>query len=70
MKRYSISSVRQMEYSKQEAWDKWYEEYCNTDGAEECSICSHNSFSLPVMVYTDGMRLETSYNSYLVVFDE
>lgn len=57
--------------AKQEAWDKCYEEYCNTDGAEQFSICSHNTFSFTCSWFTqEGMRLETSHNSYLVVFDE
>lgn len=57
--------------AKQEAWDRCYEEYCNTDGAEQFSICSHNSFSFSCSWFTPaGMRLETSHNSYLVVFDE
>lgn len=57
--------------AKQEAWDKCYDEYCNTEGAEQFGICSHNSFSFTVSWFTPkGMRLETSKNSYLVVFDE
>ena len=57
--------------SKQEAWDKCYEEYCNTYGAEQFSICSHNSYQFTCSWFRpDGMRLETAYNSYLVVFDE
>lgn len=48
--------------AKQEAWDKCYEEYCNTDSAEQFSICSWFT--------PEGMRLETSHNSYLVVFDD
>ena len=57
--------------AKQEAWDRCYEEYCNTDGAEQFSICSHNNFSFSCSWFTpDGMRLETSHNSYLVVFDD
>ena len=56
--------------SKQEAWDKCYAEYCNTEGAEQFSICSHNTFCFTCSWFTpDGMRLETSKNSYLVVFD-
>lgn len=58
-------------YEKQKAWDKCYDEYCNTDGAEQFSICSHNTFQFSCSWFTpDGMRLETAYNSYLVVFDE
>lgn len=57
--------------AKQWAWDKCYDEYCNTKGSEQFSICSHNSFSFTVSWFTpEGMRLETSKNSYLVVFDE
>lgn len=57
--------------AKQEAWDKYYDEYCNTEGAEQFSICSHNTFCFTCSWFTpDGMRLETSKNSYLVVFDE
>lgn len=56
---------------KEEAWNKCYDEYCNTDGAEVFGICSHNTFSFTVSWFTPkGMRLETSKNSYLVVFDE
>lgn len=57
--------------AKQEAWDKYYNEYCNTEGAEQFSICSHNTFYFTCSWFTpDGMRLETSKNSYLVVFDK
>ena len=57
--------------AKQEAWDKYYEEYCNTDGAEQFSICSHNTFNFTCSWFTsEGMRLETFRNSYLIVFDE
>lgn len=57
--------------AKQEAWDKYYDEYCNTDGAEQFSICSHNSYSFTCSWFIEnGMRLETSHNSYLIVFDE
>lgn len=56
---------------KQKAWDKCYDEYCRTDGAEGFSICSHNSFQFTCSWFIpDGMRLETRDNSYLVVFDE
>lgn len=51
--------------------NKCYDEYCNTEGAEQFGICSHNSFSFMVSWFTpNGMRLETTKNSYLVVFDE
>lgn len=57
--------------AKQKAWDKCYDEYCRTDGAEGFSICSHNSFQFTCSWFTpDGMRLETRDNSYLVVFDD
>lgn len=57
--------------AKQKAWDRCYAEYCNTDGAEQFSICSHNCQQFTCSWFTpDGMRLETAYNSYLVVFDE
>lgn len=57
--------------AKQEAWDKSYEEYCNTDGAGLFSICSHNTFNFTCSWFTpEGMRLETFRNSYLIVFDE
>ena len=53
---------------KELAWNKCYEEYCNTDGSEMFGICSHNNFSFSVSWFTpDGMRLETSKNSYLIV---
>ena len=56
---------------KQEAWDKCYDEYCETYGAQQFSICSHNNYSFTCSWFThEGMRLETSRNSYLVVFDE
>lgn len=56
---------------KEEAWNKCYDEYCNTGGAEQFGICSHNNFNFTVSWFTPkGMRLETSKNSYLVVFDE
>lgn len=56
---------------KDEAWNKCYDEYCNTEGAEQFGICSHNRFNFTVSWFTPkGMRLETSKNSYLVVFDE
>ena len=57
--------------AKQEAWDKCYDEYFYTYGAQQFSICSHNNFSFTCSWFTpEGMRLETSKNSYLVVFDE
>ena len=53
---------------KELAWDKYFEEYCNTDGAEMFGICSHNNFNFSVSWFTpDGMRLETPKNSYLIV---
>lgn len=56
---------------KEKAWGECYEEYCNTEGAEQFSICSHNSYSFTVSWFTpQGMRLETSKNSYLVIFDD
>lgn len=56
---------------KEQAWNKCYDEYCNTDGAEQFGICSHNIYSFTVSWFTpQGMRLETSKNSYLVVFDD
>lgn len=56
---------------KEEAWNKCYDEYCNTDGAKQFGICSHNTFNFTVSWFTPkGMRLETSKNSYLVVFNE
>ena len=56
---------------KEEAWNKCWYEYCNTEGAEQFGICSHNTFNFTVSWFTPkGMRLETSKNSYLVVFDE
>ena len=46
---------------KEEAWNKCYDEYCNTDGAEQFGICSHNNFSFTISWFTPkGMRLETS----------
>ena len=57
--------------AKQQAWDKCYEEYCNTDGAGLFSICTHNTFNFTCSWFTpEGLRLETSRNSYLIVFDE
>lgn len=56
--------------AKQCAWDKCYDEYCNTEGASGFSICSHNTFSFSCSWFTPaGMRLETRDNSYLVVFE-
>ena len=56
--------------AKQTAWDKCYNEYRSTEGAEQFSICSHNTFAFTCSWFTpEGMRLETSKNSYLVVFD-
>ena len=56
--------------AKQAAWDACYDEYCNTQGAEQFSICSHNTFQFSCSWFTsDGMRLETANNSYLIVFD-
>ena len=57
--------------AKQKAWDRCYDEYCNTYGGEEFSICTHNCYQFTCSWFTpDGMRLKTAYNSYLVVFDE
>lgn len=56
---------------KEKAWNECYEEYCNTEGAEQFGICSHNTYSFTVSWFTpQGMRLETSKNSYLVIFDD
>lgn len=56
---------------KEKAWNECYKEYCNTEGAEQFSICSHNSYSFTVSWFIpQGMRLETSKNSYLVIFDD
>lgn len=58
-------------HAKEQAWRACYDEYCNTVGAEQFGICSHNTFSFTVSWFTpQGMRLETSKNSYLVVFDD
>ena len=57
--------------AKQETWDRCYDEYCNTDGAEQFSICSHNCQQFTCSwLCKDGLRIETPKNSYLVVFDE
>lgn len=57
--------------AKQEAWDKCFDEYCNTPGASDFGICCYNSFSFTVSWFTPkGMRLETSKNSYLVIFPD
>ena len=57
--------------AKQDAWDNCYQEFCDTPGAENFGICSHNCQGFSVSWFTpDGMRLETPYNSYLVVFDD
>ena len=57
--------------AKQQTWDRCYDEYCNTDGAENFSICKHNTYGFSCSWFTPfGMRLETPYNSYLVVFDD
>ena len=57
--------------AKQKAWEKCYDEYCNTEDAHMFGICSHNSYSFTCSWFTPlGMRLETSKNSYLVVFDD
>lgn len=58
--------------AKQAAWDRCYDEYCNTDGASGFSICSHNTFQFTCSWFlADGsMRLETRDNSYLVIFDD
>lgn len=57
--------------AKQEAWDRCYQEFCDTLGSEDFNICSHNCYGFSVSWFTpDGMRLETPYNSYLVVFDD
>lgn len=48
-------------YEKEKAWNNCYDEYCNTEGAEQFSICTHNNFSFTVSWFTlQGMRLETS----------
>lgn len=55
---------------KEKAWNKCYDEYCNTMGAEMFGICAHNNFSFTLSWFTPkGMRIETSKNSYLVIFD-
>lgn len=58
--------------AKQEAWEKCYDEYSNTEGANGFSICSHNTYQFTCSWFiSDGsMRLETRDNSYLIIFDE
>lgn len=57
--------------AKQEAWNKCFDEYCNTEGATGLSIISHNTFGFSVSWLTpDGLRIETPKNSYLVIFPE
>ena len=54
---------------KEQAWNKCYDEYCNTEGAEQFGICSHNSFSFTVSWFTpNGMRLETSKKIVILWF--
>ena len=56
---------------KEKAWNECYKKYWNEEGADQFSICSHNSYSFTVSWFTpQGMRLETSKNSYLVIFDD
>ena len=58
--------------AKQAAWERCYNEYCNTEGTSDFRICSHNTFQFTCSwLLADGsMRLETYANSYLIVFDE
>ena len=57
--------------AKEIAWDKCYDEFCKTPDARDFGICSHNNYGFSVSWFThEGMRLETPYNSYLVVFDD
>lgn len=56
--------------SKEIAWNECYQKYIVENGTD-FGICSHNSFSFTVSWFTDdGMRIETSKNSYLVVFPD
>lgn len=56
---------------KEKVWDKCFDEYCKTEGAEAFGICSHNTLNFSVSWITpEGMRLETFRNSYLIVLDE
>lgn len=56
---------------KQRAFDWCYEQYLASEEPEAFSIISHNSWGFSVSwLCKDGLRIETPYNSYLVVFDE
>lgn len=57
-------------HAKEEAWNDCYQK-CIDENGEEFGICSHNVQSFTVSWFThDGLRIETSRNSYLVVFDD
>lgn len=57
--------------AKQIAFDQYYDMYLASEDHEVFSIISHNSYGFSVSwLCKDGLRIETPYNSYLVVFDE
>lgn len=57
--------------AKQRAFDWCYDQYLASEEHEAFSIISHNSWGFSVSwLCKEGMRIETSKNSYLVVFDE
>lgn len=57
--------------AKQRAFNWCYDQYLQSEEHESFSIISHNSFGFSVSwLCKEGLRIETPYNSYLVVFDE
>lgn len=57
--------------AKQRAFDWCYDQYLASEDHAAFSIISHNSFGFSVSwLCKDGLRIETPYNSYLIVFDE
>ena len=60
--------------AKQQAFERCYDEYVNTENSESFSICSHNTFGFTCswLGTKDGeniMRYETKDNSYLIWLD-
>lgn len=56
--------------AKEKAWNDCFKK-CLAENGEQFSIISHNSFQFSVGWFVEnGARIETSSNSYLVLFPE
>lgn len=57
--------------AKQQAFDRCYQMYLDSEEHDAWGICSHNTFGFTVSwICKEGLRIETPKNSYLVLFTD